>query len=224
ERGPRPPRGVAVGGGSPAAWPEGASQSAGGWAGRGASDRARAQSRPEDHMSPIAIGMNLMLAVLLLAALAMGWRLNGRLKALRESQAGFAKAVGELNAAAARAEQGLADLRAATNETSDLLEDRIERARNLAAKLERLVLSAPRHEAPPAAEAAEADEVLDLAERERRFGMLLAAAQQRRGRPAPEPAPRAAAAIAPQTPSGARRPAVDDDLFDAPLTLGGGRR
>ena len=34
-------------------------------------------------MSAIAIGLNLMLAGLLAAALMMGFRLNGRLKALR---------------------------------------------------------------------------------------------------------------------------------------------
>ena len=62
-------------------------------------------------MSAIAIGLNLMLAGLLAAALMMGYRLNARLKALRESHEGFAKAVAELDAAAARAEQGLADLR-----------------------------------------------------------------------------------------------------------------
>lgn len=186
-------------------------------------------------MSPVAIGMNLMLAVLLLLALGMGWRLNGRLKALRDSQAGFAKAVGELNAAALRAETGLADLRAATNETSEILEDRIERARNLAAKLERLVLSAPKAAAPgPAIAAApppavledEEDEGVLRLERERRFGMLLAAAQQRRVRSEPareaeRPPLRAAAPAAQPAP---RRASVDDDLFDAPLNLAGARR
>ena len=49
-------------------------------------------------MSAIAIGLNLMLAGLLAAALMMGFRLNGRLKALRESHEGFAKAVAELDA------------------------------------------------------------------------------------------------------------------------------
>ena len=62
-------------------------------------------------MSIVAIGMNRMLAGLLVVALVMGYRLNARLKALRESHEGFARAVAELDAAAARAEQGLADLR-----------------------------------------------------------------------------------------------------------------
>ena len=76
-------------------------------------------------MSAIAIGLNLMLAGLLAAALMMGFRLNGRLKALRESHEGFAKAVAELDAAAARAEQGLADLRAAFDD--DLFDQPAER-------------------------------------------------------------------------------------------------
>ncbi len=88
-------------------------------------------------MSIIAIGLNLLLAGLLAAALAMGWRLNVRLKALRDSHEGFAKAVHELDAAAARAEQGLADLRAATDEATDTLADRISKARELSAKLDR---------------------------------------------------------------------------------------
>ena len=46
-------------------------------------------------MSAIAIGLNLMLAGLLAAALMMGYRLNARLKALRESHEGFAKAVAD---------------------------------------------------------------------------------------------------------------------------------
>ena len=90
-------------------------------------------------MSLIGLAMNALLATLLLAALMMGWRLNRRLKALRDSHDGFAAAVIDLNAAAARAEQGLADLRAATDEAVDMLGDRIEKGRALALKLERLV-------------------------------------------------------------------------------------
>ena len=57
-------------------------------------------------MSLIALGMNLMLAGLLAAALMMGFRLNGRLKHLRDSHDGFAKAVAELDVAAARGSIG----------------------------------------------------------------------------------------------------------------------
>ena len=72
-------------------------------------------------MSIISIGLNILLAVLLGAALFMGWRLNNRLNVLRDSQEGFARAVGELNAAAQRAERGLAELRAASDEASEVL-------------------------------------------------------------------------------------------------------
>ena len=94
-------------------------------------------------MSLIAIGMNLLLAGLLVAAMVVGLRLNKRLKALRDSHEGFVVEVRELNIAAVRAEQGLADLRAATDEATDMLSDRIEKGRALAAKLEKLVAAAP---------------------------------------------------------------------------------
>lgn len=88
-------------------------------------------------MSIAAIVMNLVLSGLLLAALAFGWRLERRLKALKDSHDSFARAVADLDNAAARAEQGLADLRAATDEAAETLSDRIETARALSARLER---------------------------------------------------------------------------------------
>lgn len=94
-------------------------------------------------MSIIGIAMNLILAGLLLAAMGVGIRLNRRLTALRDSHQDFETAVRDLNLAAQRAEQGLADLRAATDEATDTLSDRIEKGRALATKLERLVSSAP---------------------------------------------------------------------------------
>lgn len=102
-------------------------------------------------MSLIAIAMNLLLAGLLVAAMVVGLRLNKRLKALRDSHEGFEAAVRELNTAAVRAEQGLADLRAATDEAVDMLSDRIEKGRALAAKLEKLVAAAPELPRPMAA-------------------------------------------------------------------------
>lgn len=115
-------------------------------------------------MSLVAIALNLLLASLLFAALLMGWRLNARLKALRESQDGFAKAVADLDAAAQRAEQGLADLRAATDEAADSLSDRIEKARALTARLDRQT-EAPRAERPERSERSERPERLELPER-----------------------------------------------------------
>ena len=65
----------------------------------------------------ISIALNLLLMALLCGALWMGWRLNQRLMVLREGQLGFAKAVAELDTAAARAERGLADLKSAIEAT-----------------------------------------------------------------------------------------------------------
>jgi len=92
-------------------------------------------------MSIAAVILNVVLVALLLAALAFGWRLERRLKALKDSHEGFARAVADLDAAAARAEQGLADLRAATDEAADTLAARIETAQALAARLEEGVVS-----------------------------------------------------------------------------------
>lgn len=166
-------------------------------------------------MSIIGLALNLLLAGLLVAALGMGWRLNRRLKALRDSHDGFAVAVRELNGAAARAEQGLADLRAATDEAVDLLADRIDKGRTLAAKLERLIDHAevPQRQAPASAP----DPVA-----ERRLGALLAAAREAR----PErraPAERLAQSerLTPNPrPAPPLRRSIEDDLFDdEPLTL-----
>ncbi|SFJ56168.1 DUF6468 domain-containing protein [Caulobacter sp. UNC279MFTsu5.1] len=101
-------------------------------------------------MSVTAIALNGFLAVLLLVALGVGWRLERRLKALRDSHEGFAKAVADLDRAAMRAEQGLADLRAATDEAADTLADRISKAQALAAQLDER-LNRPMVTPPPAA-------------------------------------------------------------------------
>jgi hypothetical protein len=95
-------------------------------------------------MSPIALGLDLLLVSLLLVALVVGLRLNKRLKALREGQASFVHAVGELDAAAKRAEAGLKALRAASEDTHDALLTRIETARGLIAKLENAAFAAER--------------------------------------------------------------------------------
>lgn len=89
-------------------------------------------------MSAIGLILDGVLILLLLAALAYGLRLEGRLKALREGQAGFARAVNELNAAAGKAEAALSALRAAGEET-DELHGRILAARTLKTELEALV-------------------------------------------------------------------------------------
>jgi len=80
--------------------------------------------------------------LLLVAALGYGVRLEKKLSALRAGQQAFATAVTELNAAAGRAEAALASLRASGQET-DLLHDRIVKAREVKAQLEALIARAP---------------------------------------------------------------------------------
>jgi hypothetical protein len=166
-------------------------------------------------MSLIAIGLNLILAVLLFAALGLGWRLNQRLKMLRQSHEGFAKAVAELDRAAARAEQGLANLRSATDDAVDLLSDRITKARQLSTQLDEKVVKGAalvaraREEAEPAA-------MERPRERERESSPLtltrplgLAAARERLDR---------------VKPASGRARGFDEDLFEEPpLTLGARR-
>lgn len=89
-----------------------------------------------------------VLMLLLVAALGYGVRLEKKLAALRAGQQAFASAVTDLNAAAGRAEAALASLRASGQET-DLLHDRIIKAREVKAQLESLIARAP----PPAAAA-----------------------------------------------------------------------
>ncbi len=152
-------------------------------------------------MSPIAMAMNLVLAILLLSALGFGLRLERRLKALRDGQASFTGAVADLDRAAQRAERGLAELRAATDEAIDLLAGRIEKARELANRLDTLAADAsrpiartpvePPRPAPGRTEATTEDLVLRLTEK----------------------------AVA------RSRVSIDDDLFDsAPRAAVGGRR
>ena len=161
-------------------------------------------------MTLIGFGLNLLLAGLMVSALVVGARLGRRLTALRDSQDGFASAVRDLDAAARRAEQGLADLRAATDEAVDLLADRIEKGRALVTKLEKLTHTPDR---PTPASPTRAEDSI-----EQRLGALLAASRQGRAKPERlvhrEPLIRREAPLA--------HPAfdADDDLFeDEPLTL-----
>jgi hypothetical protein len=181
-------------------------------------------------MNAIALGMNLFLAVLLLAALAMGWRLERRLRGVRESQALFVKAVSDLDQATGRAHAGLAELREATDEAIDLLGGRIVRAKEAADRLDRAldeaeaVLARRPEPAQPAAPAPRREAIaptdlrglLELAER----AQARIAAQPHpqpplqaspAARPAPQPERRA--------PLSAAWPVLDDDLF-----VGGGLR
>ncbi len=106
-------------------------------------------------MDMVGLSMEILLAVLLVAALIYGVRLEKKLKALRDSQAGFAQAVMALDAAAAKAGAGLEGLKQVADETHDELHDRILKARELKTELERLMARAERlgpalQPAPPA--------------------------------------------------------------------------
>lgn len=183
-------------------------------------------------MSLLGVSMDLFLAALMIAALVMGARLNGRLKALKQSHEGFARAIVELNDAAVRAERGLAALREATSETHDSLLSRIETARSLAAKLdgqiytargliEQQALAAARSAAtdasepqrPPAAAAPEQG-VRRLAQR---FGLIPGGeSRQTPLRPDVAPSARPAATLPPKP---SRRPLPEEDeLFEPTVT------
>jgi hypothetical protein len=86
--------------------------------------------------------MDAVLMLLLVAAVGYGIKLERKLAALRTGQIAFAQAVTELNAAAGRAEAALANLRASGQET-DLLHDRIIKAREVKQQLEVLIARAP---------------------------------------------------------------------------------
>jgi hypothetical protein len=183
-------------------------------------------------MSMTAIALNGLLAVLLLIALVFGVRLERRLKALRDSHEGFAKAVADLDRAAMRAEQGLADLRAATDEAADTLADRITQAKALAARLDER-LDRPMVTPPPVSErltprpAATTPRPMRAPEPERRSETPPEAARRLKAEdfeklldreariPRDAPPPSAARPSAPkETPRSRAR--IDDDLFDGP--------
>lgn len=192
-------------------------------------------------MSLIALAMNLFLALLLLAALGFGIRLNGRLKALRDGQLDFAGAVADLDRAAQRAEKGLAELRIATDEALELLAGRIEKARELANRLETHTAGAARPiertpERPVLRAVAERDPAPRRAGMGRRLADLPideaeAAAEDLLLRltdaePAPAPAREPPRPVRMELkPSPRSRASVDDDLFDSsPRTALGARR
>jgi len=109
-------------------------------------------------MSIVALFLNLLLAGLLVAAVTIGVRLERRLKGVRDGQLAFAQAVADLDKSAVRAREGLAELRAATDEATDILGGRISRAREAAERLETLVrradvmtTAAPAVQTPPPA-------------------------------------------------------------------------
>jgi hypothetical protein len=181
-------------------------------------------------VSGIGLIMDLLLAALLVAALLFGWRLDRKLKALRDGQNQFANAVAELDQASRRAEFGLASLREVADETHDSLHDRILKAREVKQALEILIVRAekareaqpamaspvqPRTPAPPPVQAPVEPRAISP---DRVRAALLALTEERAAatRPAPTAQPQAPTR-APAAPS-TSRPAprgFDDDLFDS---------
>jgi len=110
----------------------------------------------------IGILLDSVLMLLLVGALAYGVRLEKKLVALREGQLAFAGAVTELNAAAGRAENALASLRA-SGEEADMLHDRILKARAVKQELDVLIARAPSRGAVIEAAPAQAMNIREIA-------------------------------------------------------------
>ena len=89
-------------------------------------------------MNLVVVSLEVMLAFLLLATLFFGMKLERKLKALRQSQAGFASAVRDLDGAAQRTEAGLDALRYATEQARNVLIERMDAAQSMALRLEQL--------------------------------------------------------------------------------------
>ena len=170
-------------------------------------------------MSIAALCLNGFLATLLMAALFLGLRLDRKLKGVRDGQQAFVLAVHELNAAAAKAQAALANLRAATDEATDTLGGRITRARECADRLDKLVTRAEARQMSAPAPAAARDE--PDAEPKGGLAALLARLEDEMDAPGPERAPSASFAPAASSllartlsrPARPVRPSFDDDLF-----------
>lgn len=76
-----------------------------------------------------------LVAFLLLGAVVMCWRVDRRLKALRDGQDGLKNTIGALNDAVDRARASLAALDRASKHSGEALEDRIRQARQMADEL-----------------------------------------------------------------------------------------
>ena len=146
--------------------------------------------------------MDGVLMLLLVAAVGYGIKLERKLAALRTGQLAFAQAVTELNAAAGRAENALATLRASGQET-DLLHDRIIKAREVKAQLETLIARAPAAapvrivEDEPARRAPTAVAAPVMTEDEERAERMAALAERIQGLASPSTSRRATASTAP---------------------------
>ncbi len=91
-----------------------------------------------------SFAIDAIFVALLVATIVFVVRLERRLASLRGTKDQLAAVIGDLNAAAARAEAGLQGLKFAAETTGATLEDRVRRARSLNEELGSLVQSGQR--------------------------------------------------------------------------------
>jgi hypothetical protein len=192
----------------------------------------------------IAICLDLVLVTLLLLAVWIGFRLERRLKVLRGSQEGFVNAVAELNGGIERAQSGLIELKSVTLEARSELADRIQDAKGMTSRLERqaaaaeqaaqrleaLIERAAAVQFPPPSRGR--DEGRGAEPASPRPSWQTERASAFTARP-PSPDPRGEgndelvlrrAALSRPPAAERSRTRIDDDLFDAPMSVRGGRR
>jgi hypothetical protein len=103
--------------------------------GRAPSARWRNSNEGEDAMSMTSLIFEATVAIVLVFAASLCWRLDRRLTALKNGQDGVRAAVLELGQATARAQASVADLRGVSEDAGRDLERRIATARALADEL-----------------------------------------------------------------------------------------
>lgn len=86
-------------------------------------------------MTLASLAFEALVCVLLLAAAVMCWRVDRRLRALRDGQDGLKDTIGALNDAVDRARASLAALDRASREQGAALKDEVEHARSLCDEL-----------------------------------------------------------------------------------------
>jgi hypothetical protein len=86
-------------------------------------------------VSPIALGIESLLAVLLCAVLFFAWRLDRKLAAMRDGQDGIRAAAIELTQATTHAEAAVRAMRATAHDAGRDLQARIEEAKAQADRL-----------------------------------------------------------------------------------------
>ena len=78
-----------------------------------------------------SFAIDMVFVTLLVATIVFAFRLERRLASLRGTKEQLAAVIGDLNAAAARAEAGIRGLKSAAETVGASLEDRVKRARSL---------------------------------------------------------------------------------------------